>query len=169
MDEFDIAAKYALPFGPFLAIGALIYLFAGDSIIGWYIDRTNHETIGPKQVPGSGEAGHFEAEVLDEIDVDAYLAACSRCGVCIQECPFSAIKSEGWQLPQLTDGTRHKCPGFDICGVCLAVCPPSALSQAFKPVEKKFDLKPGVDKDPWWEGERINKDLLTFPEPEEGD
>lgn len=39
MVVFGKKAKYALPFGPFLAIGALIYLFAGDSIIGWYIDR----------------------------------------------------------------------------------------------------------------------------------
>lgn len=31
-------AKYALPFGPFLAIGALIYIFCGEAIIGWYIN-----------------------------------------------------------------------------------------------------------------------------------
>lgn len=29
--------RYALPFGTFLAIGALIAMFAGDSIIAWYL------------------------------------------------------------------------------------------------------------------------------------
>lgn len=32
-------SKYALPFGPFLALGAVIYLFYGDVLIGWYIVR----------------------------------------------------------------------------------------------------------------------------------
>lgn len=39
MVVFGKDAKYALPFGPFLAIGTLVYLFLGDVIIGWYIDR----------------------------------------------------------------------------------------------------------------------------------
>jgi len=29
--------RYAIPFGPFLAAAALLHLFLGDSIIGWYI------------------------------------------------------------------------------------------------------------------------------------
>lgn len=29
--------KYAIPFGPFLASGALIYLFYGDFLVNWYI------------------------------------------------------------------------------------------------------------------------------------
>jgi leader peptidase (prepilin peptidase)/N-methyltransferase len=29
--------KYALPFGPFLALGAVVYLFFGDNIINWYV------------------------------------------------------------------------------------------------------------------------------------
>jgi len=48
------------------------------------------------------------------------------------------------------------------------VCPTSALSQAFKPVEEKFDLTSGVKKNPWWEGERINTDFLDLAETEEG-
>jgi ferredoxin len=145
-------------------------LAAGSALLfGGYINKFNRDTIGPRQVPGSGEPGHYDQEVLDEIDIDAFLGACSRCGVCIQECPFTAIKSTGWQIPQLTDETRQKCPGFDICGVCLAVCPPAALSQAFKPVEERFGLKPGVEKEAWWKGDRINKDFLTKPEPEEVD
>ncbi len=34
--KFGKDSKYALPFGPFLAVGALIYLFAGNFIIDWY-------------------------------------------------------------------------------------------------------------------------------------
>ena len=29
--------KYALPFGPFLALGAVVYLFFGNSLINWYL------------------------------------------------------------------------------------------------------------------------------------
>jgi leader peptidase (prepilin peptidase)/N-methyltransferase len=31
--------KTAVPFGPFLALGGLIGLFAGPAIIGWYVGR----------------------------------------------------------------------------------------------------------------------------------
>ncbi|MBI5063853.1 MAG: prepilin peptidase, partial [Desulfatitalea sp.] len=31
--------KLAVPFGPFLAIGAIIYLFFGRQIIDWYLYR----------------------------------------------------------------------------------------------------------------------------------
>jgi leader peptidase (prepilin peptidase)/N-methyltransferase len=29
--------KYAIPFGPFLALGAIVYVFSGEEIIGWYL------------------------------------------------------------------------------------------------------------------------------------
>jgi len=32
------ARKRRIPFGPFLALGGVIALFAGDSILGWYLD-----------------------------------------------------------------------------------------------------------------------------------
>ena len=138
------------------------------ALLSWYINKVNHNSIDVTDIPGSGEVGHFDQETLDHINVDAFLAACSRCGVCIQECPFSAIKSTGWQLPLLTDATRIKCPGMDVCGVCLAVCPTSALSQAFASFED-LGIKPGVEKDPWYEGKRINTDFLDLAETEEGD
>jgi leader peptidase (prepilin peptidase)/N-methyltransferase len=31
--------KTAIPFGPFLASGALVGLFAGDEIVDWYLDN----------------------------------------------------------------------------------------------------------------------------------
>lgn len=34
---FSRDSKYALPFGPFLAVGAALYLFYGDFLIEWYI------------------------------------------------------------------------------------------------------------------------------------
>ena len=30
-------SKYAIPFGPFLSIGAVVYLFFGRELIRWYI------------------------------------------------------------------------------------------------------------------------------------
>lgn len=37
------SSKYALPFGPFLAAGALVYLFFGPELIDWYVVRA----VGP--------------------------------------------------------------------------------------------------------------------------
>jgi len=31
--------KLAVPFGPFLAIGAVAYLFFGPQLIDWYLNR----------------------------------------------------------------------------------------------------------------------------------
>ncbi len=38
MALFGKDTKYAIPFGPFLSAGALVYLFYGDPIIGWYLN-----------------------------------------------------------------------------------------------------------------------------------
>ncbi len=38
---FGKGTKHAIPFGPFLALGALIHLFFGESMIGWYITRAS--------------------------------------------------------------------------------------------------------------------------------
>lgn len=137
-------------------------------LLGGAVRGGNKSTVKPHAIPGSGEHGHFDRSTLEKIDTEAFLAACSRCGVCISECPFKAIRSTGWQLPLLTSETRDKCPGFDVCGVCLAVCPTSALSQAFKPLEEE-GLTPGVAKDPWWEGKRIDTDFLEIPKAKGGE
>jgi len=39
---FSRDSKYALPFGPFLAIGAALYFFYGNSLIEWYIRSIVH-------------------------------------------------------------------------------------------------------------------------------
>ncbi len=139
------------------------------ALLSGVISSTNKDEVKAAFIPGAeyfpeAEGDPSRAEVLDSIDTEAFLSLCSRCGVCITECPFSAIKSTGWQLPLLTEETRQKCPGFNVCGVCLAVCPTSALSEAFKPVKDKFGLEPGVGKDPWWQGKRVNTDFLEKPE-----
>ena len=145
----------------FLKVGAAA---GAAALVGWYINRVNERSISPREVPGSGQTGHFDAEMVNKIDVDAYLAACARCGVCVGECPFNAIKSVGWQLPQLTDDTRAKCPGFDVCGVCYAVCPTSALSQAMEPLRSRYGIESGIEKHPWWQGKKINKSLISRPD-----
>ncbi len=33
----DQARKTAIPFGPFLALGALVAVFCGDPIVHWYV------------------------------------------------------------------------------------------------------------------------------------
>jgi len=39
---FSRSSKYALPFGPFLALGGTIYFFYGASLIQWYIRSVTH-------------------------------------------------------------------------------------------------------------------------------
>lgn len=38
MFRYGKDSKYAIPFGPFLAAGAAVYLFFGPSIVSWYIE-----------------------------------------------------------------------------------------------------------------------------------
>jgi leader peptidase (prepilin peptidase)/N-methyltransferase len=30
-------SKYAVPFGPFLSLGAIIYVLVGEALINWYV------------------------------------------------------------------------------------------------------------------------------------
>ena len=36
------ARKHALPFGPFLAVGGVVGLLAGDQMIDWYLNHFVH-------------------------------------------------------------------------------------------------------------------------------
>jgi ferredoxin len=96
-------------------------------------------------IPG---AGGLEKIEYDDIDSDAFVGLCVRCGVCINVCPFQAIKSKEIFYPTLTNETRPKCPGYEICGVCLANCPTDALPLAFKPLGGEA----GVDNSQLWDG-----------------
>lgn len=41
MYAFGKGSKYAIPYGPFLALGAVLHLFFGERLIGWYIMRAS--------------------------------------------------------------------------------------------------------------------------------
>lgn len=41
MLAFGKNSKHAIPFGPFLALGAVIYLFFGEGIVAWYMTRAS--------------------------------------------------------------------------------------------------------------------------------
>ncbi len=82
-------------------------------------------------IPG---AGGLTPEEVEDIDANGFVGFCVRCGVCINVCPFKAIKSKEIFYPTLTRETRPKCPSYEICGVCLANCPTDALALAFKPL-----------------------------------
>lgn len=129
---------------------------AGAILVSFGLQNATVDVIKAKYVPG---AGHPETETefevdkvynerIDKIDTQAFLAACSRCGVCIQKCPFNAIKSKSLAVPQLNDVTIRKCPGYENCGICATVCPTDCLHEAFS----DYDKKPDIDKPDWWEG-----------------
>ncbi|MBI2399709.1 MAG: prepilin peptidase [Deltaproteobacteria bacterium] len=41
MYAFGKGGRYAIPFGPFLALGAVLHLFFGEKLISWYIMRAS--------------------------------------------------------------------------------------------------------------------------------
>ena len=100
-------------------------------------------------IPGAGDPPPPSPPVdVDKIDADAFVGLCARCGVCINVCPFKAVKSKEIFYPTLTNETRSKCPGYEICGICLANCPTDALPIAFEPLGGKA----GVDNSQLWDG-----------------
>ncbi len=107
---------------------------AGASILvslGLQNSGVNRVKAEKSLIPG---AGTLEPSEYNEIDAGAFIGLCARCGVCINVCPFKAIKSKEIFYPTLTKDTRPKCPGYEICGVCHANCPTEALPLAFEPL-----------------------------------
>ena len=41
---------------------------------------------------------------------------CTRCGLCVENCPIKAIDGEGWKNP-------FACASYGCCGTCIAICP----------------------------------------------
>ncbi len=128
------------------------------------------EGLEARTLPGIGEVGHYSGEKrrieddrwLDEhLDVEAFVGACARCGVCADVCPFKAIRFDGVFFPQVTGGTRRKCPGIDHCGLCLSNCPTDAIKQAYRklPAEQRT---PAAEQKGWYEGpsSEAERDLL---------
>ena len=123
---------------------------AGALLVSLGMQNATMRDIKAENVPGAGHPEPAEGESvdpqynerIDNIDTGKFLAGCSRCGVCIQKCPFNAIKSASIAVPQLTDVTRVKCPGYEDCGVCAVVCPTDCLNDAFS----DYGKDPGVDR-----------------------
>jgi len=80
------------------------------------------------------------------IDEEAFLAACIKCGQCVQVCPIEAIEladlNEG-----LSNGTPYIVPRAQACDFscdatqCILACPTGALSHL---IDKKEQVKMGV-------------------------
>jgi ferredoxin len=110
------------------------------------VPGAGHPTDDPDTGDGLGKSQYVKR--VDAIDTSKFLAGCSRCGVCIQKCPFNAIRSESLAYPSLDNVTRRKCPGYENCGICAVVCPTDCLNDAFS----DFDGETAVDKQSWVEG-----------------
>jgi epoxyqueuosine reductase QueG len=41
---------------------------------------------------------------------------CTRCGLCVENCPIGAIDGVGWKNP-------FACASYGCCGTCIAICP----------------------------------------------
>ena len=129
---------------------------AGALLVSLGLQNATVRNIEAKNVPGAGHAELEEGQIedseyknrIEHIDTTKFLAGCSRCGVCIQKCPFNAIKSETIAVPQLTDDTRRRCPGYENCGICATVCPTDCLRDAISGFEKE----PPEGKPGWVEG-----------------
>ncbi len=85
--------------------------------------------------------GYIEAEgIVANID----LTDCSQCGLCSKRCPYSAIKVDEEQNPEVI---KALCKG---CGLCAADCPTESISivhysdeQVFAQVEAALEKDPG--------------------------
>lgn len=104
-----------------------------------------------KFIPG---AGNLPENEIDKIDSHSFVALCARCGVCINVCPFKAIKTKEIFYPTLTKATRDKCPSYEVCGVCLANCPTDAIGVAFEPLGGT----PGTEKSKLFNGPTLRNE-----------
>jgi ferredoxin len=107
---------------------------AGASILvslGLQSSGVNRVKAEKSLIPG---AGNLTPEEVNNIDSGSFISLCARCGVCINVCPFSIIKSKEIFYPTLTKLNRDICPNYEICGVCHANCPTDALAMAFRPL-----------------------------------
>lgn len=74
-------------------------------------------------------------------------AACTRCGLCIDACPYGLIAVGADGLPRDLEDAAVVCA---LCGHCVAVCPSGALAHArlpreeFIPAQKKGAVKPAT-------------------------
>ncbi len=131
---------------------------AGALLVSLGLQNATVQNIKAEQIPGAGhkDTDSSNNEIkwynrrLDNIDTAAFLAGCSRCGICIQKCPFNAIKSASIAVPQLTKVSQAKCPGYENCGICATVCPTDCLNDAFRNFRDKYNKDPAAGDKPHW-------------------
>ena len=68
---------------------------------------------------------------MSKIDLD--LKKCSKCGLCIKDCPAGVMATGSGGFPEIPESRKPFCIR---CGHCEAVCPTSALTILFRPAEK---------------------------------
>lgn len=59
------------------------------------------------------------------IDFKVDASTCTRCGLCVRDCPASIIRMEGADVPRIAPDQEGLCYQ---CQHCLAICPTAALS-----------------------------------------
>lgn len=112
------------------SIGAGVTL-VGLSLVGFYpVLKNLFERLRP---PGA-------------LEEDDFLAACIKCGQCVQVCPVQAIKladgDEGYGLGAPYIDARAQACDFSCDAVqCVLACPTGALTHA---ISKKEEVKMGV-------------------------
>lgn len=80
-------------------------------------------------------------------DEKAFLAACLRCGQCVDACPFDTLKLDV-EMPGLSAGTPFLEPRTEPCWLCPdedeLLCIEACPSDALQPVDQISDIRMGV-------------------------
>jgi heterodisulfide reductase subunit A2 len=61
--------------------------------------------------------------IISVIDTAKCTNKTSKCGICVEKCPYGAIKAEENQPAQVITASCHG------CGICVAECPQNAITQ----------------------------------------
>jgi heterodisulfide reductase subunit A len=70
-------------------------------------------------------------------------AKCKSCGICVDKCPYGAIR---WEKGQPASIITASCHG---CGTCAAECPHHAITQMhFTDAQIKAQIRAALEKDP---------------------
>ncbi len=120
----DLTRREVLKFIGFTALFSILPLGLQKIFSGGFTNMN---------VPG---CGNMRASDIANIDLDAFLASCSRCGVCVSACPFDAIRYNSMMMPALTDETWSACPSTRRCQFCMTACPTDALFNAYRNFDK---------------------------------
>jgi len=115
----------------FLTFGAVA---GGAAMCGWSLRQAKANSPALLRPPGGG-------------DEDAFLAACIRCGQCVQACPIDILEVATAE-DGLSAGTPFFRPRENSCDLCLGeqrmecieACPTSAL----KKHQRREDVRVGV-------------------------